>query len=127
MLDPFDDGEDIIEGFGNDASGVYPVGTHRIIWRLEDKCGNVADDPLEYTFEIRNCKAPTAYCISGLATEIEPMDTDGDFIEDTEMVVVTPDMFDAGSNHVCGYEVTLSFSSDVNDTELVFDLSLIHI
>ena len=48
------------------------------------------------------------------------MDTDEDGTADIEMVMLTPEFFDAGSYHSCGYDITLSFSSDVNDTVATF-------
>ncbi len=108
-------------GDGNlaDASGEYPVGTHCIIWSFEDQCGNVTSCTQEFT--IINCKAPTPYCINGLAVDLMPMDTDNDGLEDWGMVELWASDFDAGSFHPCGYEVWLSFSADPEDKNMIFD------
>ncbi len=109
-----------INGIGNDASGLYPIGTHYVDYEVRDKCGNI--QRTGYPFEIRNCKAPTAYCLSGLSTALVGMDTIGnDSIPDAEMAVLKPEFFDNGSAHDCGYPVTLSFSSDLSDTLLILD------
>ncbi len=48
-------------GDGNDASGIYPIGTHTIRYEAEDGCGNVA--VCEFDFKIIDNKAPTPVCI----------------------------------------------------------------
>ena len=96
-------------GIGNsiDASGSYPVGSHRILYSFEDKCGNV--ESCEQLFDIVNCKAPTPYCLNGLAVDLMPVDEDGDGEVDGGMVELWANDFDAGSFHPCGYQVYLSF------------------
>ena len=49
-----------------DASGTYPIGIHKIKWFVEDGCGNVG--VCESLFEIKDCKAPTPYCLTGVIT-----------------------------------------------------------
>jgi hypothetical protein len=56
-----------------DASGVYPIGIHKITWYVEDGCGNVGQ--CETLFEIKDCKAPTPYCLTGIITV--PMPSSG--------------------------------------------------
>jgi len=96
-------------GVGNslDASGTYPVGSHRILYTFEDKCGNLVS--CEQLFDIVNCKAPTPYCLNGLAVDLMPIDEDGDGEIDNGMVLLWATDFDAGSSHPCGYTVYLSF------------------
>ncbi|MBK7243174.1 MAG: hypothetical protein IPH98_04835 [Saprospiraceae bacterium] len=45
------------------ASGNYPIGLHRIRWIVRDQSGNIGE--CEKVFEIKDCKAPTPYCITG--------------------------------------------------------------
>lgn len=47
-----------------DASGLYPYGNHRIVWKVEDSCGNT--ETFERLFEIMDCKAPVPYCKTGI-------------------------------------------------------------
>jgi hypothetical protein len=96
-------------GIGNsiDASGTYPVGSHRILYSFEDKCGNLVS--CEQLFDIVNCKAPTPYCLNGLAVDLMPIDENGDGEIDGGSVVLWATDFDAGSSHPCGYQVYLSF------------------
>lgn len=93
----------VIEGGVNvaNASDTYPIGTHRIEWTFEDRCGNFST--CSTTFTINSCKAPTPYCINGLATSLMKMGDGG-------MVEVWASDFDLGSYHPCGSEVFLSFA-----------------
>jgi len=47
-----------------------PYGTHKIKWVVEDGCGN--ETICEYTFIVRDKKAPTVVCINGLSVNIMP-------------------------------------------------------
>lgn len=119
MIDLDSDGGIDQVGNTDNASGTYPVGNHTINWILSDACGN--EDVCSYTFEIKNCKAATPICLDNLTIGLTAMDTDNDGEVDTEMVMVDATYFDGGSYHVCGTPVQFSFSSDVNDTERMFD------
>jgi len=54
-----------------DASGTYPIGVHKICWFIEDGCGNVG--VCCTLFEIKDCKAPTPYCLTGIITVPMPV------------------------------------------------------
>nr|MBS0037247.1 HYR domain-containing protein [Saprospiraceae bacterium] len=103
----------------NEASGTYPLGEHRILWTVQDHCGNIT--VCEHLFEIINCKQPSPVCYHGLAAELMPMDTSGDGIADWAEIELKASFFDAGSYHSCGYGVGFSFSSDQFDTTRLFD------
>ncbi len=47
-----------------------PHGTHKIKWIVDDGCGN--EQTCEYTFTIRDCKAPTAVCRNGISVNLMP-------------------------------------------------------
>ena len=47
-----------------------PYGTHKIKWILSDGCGN--QSVCEYTFVVKDCKAPTVVCFNGLSVNIMP-------------------------------------------------------
>jgi hypothetical protein len=47
-----------------------PHGTHKIKWFITDGCGNNAE--YEYTFTVKDCKAPTVVCLNGLSVNIMP-------------------------------------------------------
>ncbi|MEM9921949.1 MAG: hypothetical protein AAF990_27840, partial [Bacteroidota bacterium] len=55
--------------------GFYPVGTHRILWAVEDGCGN--SNICEYLLTIEDCKPPTAYCLPGISTIPMPSSAGG--------------------------------------------------
>jgi len=99
-----------------DASGVYPVGHHSIIYSFEDGCGNVTS--CLYEFSIINCKPPTAACIEGLSIGLEPMDLDGDGVPDTEMACLDASFFDASSFHPCGYDLKFVFCDDPENPDM---------
>ena len=58
------------ESNARDATGRYPLGTHRIKWIVEDKCGNI--NTCEYLFTVEDCKKPTPYCRTGIITVVMP-------------------------------------------------------
>lgn len=118
-IDLGNDGTFDITGTGNDATGLYPIDTHKIKFIVEDLCGN--KDSCEYLFELRNCKGPTAYCMSGMNVELTPLDTTGNDTFDIEEAIVHARDFDANSGHPCGHPVVFSFSSDINDTIRVYN------
>ena len=122
LIDLDRDGDyDIVKsGIGGsiDASGRYKLGNHRIKFVFEDKCGNKI--AREKNFVIKNCKAPTPYCINGVAIDLMPIDTDGDGTADAGMIEVWASDVDQGSYQACGNRVTLSFSSDTSIKSLTF-------
>lgn len=107
--------------YGNTYDGTLPVGVNRIVWTLDDGCGNT--DVCEYDFEIESCLNPQPICRTELEFNIiEFFDID----QGTEFFVgarVTPDMIDGGSKDPCGDELSLSFSEDVNDTVRIYECS----
>ena len=107
------------DGYETGFSGDFPVGTHVVSWTFFDRCGNTTTR--NQTFTIYNCKAPTAYCINGIAVDLMPMDFDGNGEPDFGMVELWASDFNAGSSHPCGYDVILSFSADTSDRLIQFD------
>ena len=102
------------------ASGEYPIGSHRIIYTFEDKCGNKTTRE-QYFDDILACKPPTPICLNGLSADLMPVDTDNDGEADWGMITLWASDFDKGSLHTCGYPVTVSFSPDTTDKSRVFD------
>jgi hypothetical protein len=47
----------------------FTLGTHRVIWRASDNCGNMAT--CEYLFTIRDCNPPNLLCINGLTQNLD--------------------------------------------------------
>jgi hypothetical protein len=52
------------------ATPELPLGTHKIKWFITDGCGN--NKEYEYTFTVKDCKAPTVVCLNGLSVNIMP-------------------------------------------------------
>lgn len=86
------------------ATGIYPVGTHRIVYTFEDKCGNITSR--EQIFKIVNRKAPNPVILQGLAMSLMKID------EGEGMAEIWSTDFDPNgkSSHPCGYPVLLSFT-----------------
>ena len=55
---------------GNELSGRFPIGEHRLEFRINDGCGNVT--VLVQIFEIEDCKAPTPTCLSTTSVSLMP-------------------------------------------------------
>lgn len=112
-----------VGGFGPEinASSIYPLGTHRIIYSFEDRCGNRT--VAEQLLNLLSCKAPVPVCINGLSTDLMAVDTDGDGNGDTGMVTIWASDFDASSYHPCGSYFTLSLAADTTIKSLTFDCS----
>ena len=92
------------------ASGTYPIGEHRLKWFVEDGCGNVA--LCDTVFEIKDCKAPTPYCKTGIVTVVMP--------SSMEIAVWASDL-DDGSFDNCSDDLIFSFSSDTTEQSRIFD------
>ncbi|MEP7197628.1 MAG: T9SS type A sorting domain-containing protein, partial [Saprospiraceae bacterium] len=91
------------------ASGTYPIGTHKICWFVEDGCGNVGTCCTLFT--IRDCKAPTPYCATGVITV--PMPTTG-------CIDIWAKDLDRGSFDNCTAKdkLKLYFDNDPNKTSI---------
>ncbi len=97
-------------GNSNDASGVYPYGTHTITWRAQDACDNI--DECTKTLVIVDNKAPTPYCLGEV---VLPLSTDG-------TVEIWAEDFDLGSEDDCpDTEVRASFSETSIVRNMTFD------
>ncbi|MBK8641095.1 MAG: M36 family metallopeptidase [Saprospiraceae bacterium] len=88
------------------ASGTYPIGIHKIKWFVEDGCGNVG--VCESLFEIKDCKAPTPYCLTGVITV--PMPSSG-------CVDIWAKDLDKGSYDNCTSQGDLKFYFDEDPTK----------
>ncbi len=100
VIDPNNDGvAPFINGTTNDASGTYPVGTHKITWTVEDMCGNQAT--CNYTFKVVDKKKPTPYCISELTTVVMPT---------TGSISIWAKDFDKGSSDNCPGKLWFTFA-----------------
>ena len=95
-------------GVGSSFTRTDDFATLRVIWTVEDQCGNTSSCEGRYTLE--DTKPPTPYCISEIVTVL--METDG-------TVEIWAEDFDNGSFDNCS-SVQISFSADVNETAKTF-------
>lgn len=89
--------------------GYLPLGHHRFLWIWEDQCGNQI--VCTQFVNIMNCKAPTAYCLTGISVNMAAVDTNGDGRLEKFVDIWAKDV-DRDSYQFCGNPVTLSFSRD---------------
>ena len=111
-IDLHTDGNDDLLGNTNDATGIYPLGTHTIYWEVEDGCGNITT--CNYRFKISDCKKPSPICINGLAAEIMPT---------SAAITLWATDFESGSSfdNCTPHEALIfSFSADTSDTNITF-------
>jgi len=85
--------------------------THKIKWTVSDGCQNYAY--CQYTFRVKDCKAPTPYCLGDIVTTV--MSTSGE-------VDIWANDFDLGAEDNCTAQEHLmfSFSRDTSETSMRF-------
>ncbi len=67
-IDAFNDGSIDIAGTGDDATGIYPYGTHRIVWEVNDGCGNSSS--CFQLFTILDCANPVPVCNNSIVVDV---------------------------------------------------------
>lgn len=97
-------------GNGNDASRTLDVGQHRIIWTVEDKCGN--QNTCEQIINVRDAKKPTPYCLSDITTVVMPT---------TGMIAIWATDFNLGSSDNCTAPEDLVFTFPNGTNSMTFD------
>ncbi len=96
----------------NEASGEYPIGTHLILWKVEDGCGNLTT--CKYTFTIKDGKAPSIVC-KNLVTDLGPV------IDEATLSVFSFENGDSFDNCTPYDQLNFSFSpTDPDLQELTF-------
>lgn len=58
-----------IQSFNDTVSASFGPGTHRIVWRANDNCGNLTQ--CTYLFVVKDCQPPSLLCINGLTQGLE--------------------------------------------------------
>ncbi|MBK9335952.1 MAG: hypothetical protein IPM98_04965 [Lewinellaceae bacterium] len=59
-----------IQSSDDTINQVLPAGTHQIIWRAQDNCGNVSQGGCTYLITVKDCNPPNLLCINGLAQNL---------------------------------------------------------
>lgn len=104
---------------GNNISGVYPVGTHKVTYTVKYGCGKTKTCTINVV--VKNAARPTPYCIAQLTTTLMPVDTDGDGKIDNGMVELWAKDINKGSFSSCGFHpLKFSFSKNVAETSKTF-------
>ncbi len=100
-----------VQGHTRNASGYYPFGTHKILWRVEDLCGNYNTCTMLFTVE--DCKKPSPVCLGAISTVVMPS---------SGMISLNARHFDASSfdNCTAAEDLIFSYSEDIYETERVF-------
>lgn len=111
-IDLFDDDSVDQIGFSAQASGTFPVGTHRITFSVEDGCQNITD--CSYLFTVRDCKVPSPKC-KNMAASLQPAANPA--------VEIAARSLDDGSWDNCSAaeDLLFSFSENTADTLRTFD------
>lgn len=81
---------------GANASGLYPVGMHQVVFTATDDCGNTSQKTVQ--IEVRDQTKPIALCKTGLSI---PLNASG-------YASISPDEIDAGSYDACTTPAFLS-------------------
>ena len=102
--------------------GEYPIGCHAFEVHVEDGCGNVNAELLDFCVE--DCKAPAPICINGLAIELMPFDVDGDDVPDEGRMAIWASDFIASPITDCSEPIKYSINrsgdaANIDSTSIV--------
>ena len=102
-IDINNNGESEYEGYTSSISEEVPLGVHLVWIRVEDRCGNNSE--CSFFIEVKDCKAPTPYCIGDLTTVL---------MHTNEQVEIWASDFDFNSTDNCTDigDLVFSFSPD---------------
>lgn len=89
-------------GNAEDASGVYPMGTHIITFTAEDGCGNSSE--CTTIVSVTDAEPPNPVCNNGVSVTIQQ----------NGMVTLTPSLIEAGSSDNCSAYADLIFQVSPN-------------
>lgn len=104
---------------GDDASGIYPIGTTKVIYSIEYGCGLTTTCSVNVI--VQDAKKPVAYCYASLSIALMPIDNNGDGDPDEGMVTIWASDINKDSYHPCGHgSLTFAFSEDIYDTNKTF-------
>ncbi len=101
-------------GIGNDVSGEFPQGCHRVIAIADDGCGNRSVDTFQV--EVKDAKPPTPVLDGNLVTELMDMGG-GNGMVDVHAGLFAKKSFD---NCTASQALRFAFSTDPDDTLRTF-------
>ena len=102
-----------ISGTGATVTRLYQLGTHKLTWEAKDGCKNIST--CSFLFTVKDCKAPVAIAMQGLAVDLSSMG----------MATIKAVEFNNFSNDNCtpADKLRFSFSPDVNNKTKVLTCS----
>ena len=102
-----------ISGTGATVTRLYQLGTHKLTWEAKDGCKNIST--CSFLFTVKDCKAPVAIAMQGLAVDLSSMG----------MATIKAVDFNNFSNDNCtpADKLRFSFSPDVNNKTKVLTCS----
>lgn len=103
-----------ITGTASSFSHQVEAGVHNVMWKVEDRCGNI-NSTCEYLITVKECKDPTPVCLDGLSINLSGNPSVELWASD-----INQSSFD---NCTAQEDLSISFSSDVNDNLVTFDSS----
>ena len=115
-IDLFADGSIDFSGEGNLFEETIEIGTHLVIWKVEDHCGNESTCTKE--FSIVDGKRPTPYCQDLIVEIMDSADP---------QISVSPEIFDAGSYDNCTSDDNLRFSFSDDPSDIIRTYNCDHI
>jgi len=101
-VDYYNDGSVNFVGNGPDASGKYPMGTHKVTFKVSDKCGNFSTCSFNVT--VKDAKKPTPVCFP---ISIPVMPSSGS-------ITLTPNLVNKGSYDNCTTQANLKYTLTPN-------------
>ena len=104
-IDLYNDGIIDRKGLGNNASGLFPTGEHRIYYFAKDLCNKEGFS--FFNLKVRDAKPPLASVNYGLSTNLIQMDAGC-------MVSIAASRFNVSSSDNCTPEDQLRFSFSIN-------------
>ena len=109
-IDINNDGTQNLKGLTRNIEANLPKGIHKVRIEVKDGCGN--DTTCTYLITVKDCKAPTPYCVLSLSTAIMQ----------NGMISVWAKDFNRGSSDNCSVSSKLkfSFSKNTTDTARIF-------
>jgi len=115
QIDLNNDGSVDINQSGKDASGTYPIGTHKVTFRVRDACNNEA--VCSFLLTVRDGKKPTPYCLGHIVTTVMPS---------TQSITIWAKDFNLNSEDNCTKKENLKYYFLLNgrfDSSMVFNCS----
>ena len=116
-VDLFNDGrkDSSYYGLGANATNVYPIGKHKVTFKVKDACNN--ETVCTYFLTVRDGKKPTPYCNSSITTTVMPS---------SKSIEIWAKDFNINSEDNCTPKDSLKYYFNVNGLfvkSLVFDCS----